>query len=86
MKSGRNGAPLVSLQKITFMGIVQSSIALLKSTKKVPYPFSFWLVTLFESRLIEEAFRSSVSISDDAENRRKCTVTNYRSGSLATNY
>jgi hypothetical protein len=77
MKSGRNGAPLVSLQKITFMGIVQSSIALLKSTKKeVPYPFSFWLVTLFESRLIEEAFRSSVSISDDAENRRKRTVTN----------
>jgi hypothetical protein len=48
-------------KKITFMGIVQSSIALLKSTKSTPtYPFSFWLVTLFESRLIEEAFRSSV--------------------------
>jgi hypothetical protein len=63
MKSGRNGAPLVSLQKITFMGIVQSSIALLKSTKKKGTPTlsaSDLKVTLFESRLIEEAFRSSL--------------------------
>jgi len=62
MKSGRNGAPLVSLQKITFMGIVQSSIALLKSTKKSTPTLSAsdLKVTLFESRLIEEAFRSSV--------------------------
>jgi len=45
------------------MGIVQSSIALLKSTKKKGTPTlsaSDLKVTLFESRLIEEAFRSSV--------------------------